>query len=181
MVFGTLVGLELITSIKMRTIVFLLSFVVILGCKSSNSQSAYTADFEINDKEIKELITIADNYIASKSSGFYKVSFSVEYSDYKVLINKEKDKPCYHQFNKYPLKPFLKRKLSNTEIYYYASFLKPKVEIVSECDKDYKVKDFREKEFTLLSVCRTNTENIEVVSGTDVNGLFEKTKRKHCN
>ena len=164
----------------MRVVLFLF-LVFLVGCKSSHQQITHNINSEINDEEIKELIAIADNYITRNTSGFYIVSFSVEYSDYKILINREKERPCYHNVDKYPLKPFLKKRLSGTEIYYYASFLKSKFKIMPECDKNFKVTDFGEKKFTLLSVCGSNMENIKVISGVDVDRLFKETKRKFCN
>lgn len=161
-------------------IVLLIFFI---GCKSSKNQSIYNVvNSEINSEEINELITIANkNITKSKLTGFYKVFFSVEYSDYKILINREQNRPCYHKVEKYPLKPFFKSEKSNIKIYYYSSFLKAKTEIITKCDKDYKVTSFREKSFTLLSICKSNMKNMNVAKGVDVNELFKETERTLCN
>ncbi len=164
----------------MRVVLFLF-FIIFIGCKSSSQQGVHNINSEINSKEIKELITIANKHIANKLPGFYKVFFSVEYSDYKILINREEIQPCYHKVENYPLKPFFKTEKSNFKIYYYASFLKSKTDIITECDKDYKVTSFREKSFTLLSVCKSNMKNIAVANGVNVDKLFKETKRMLCD
>ena len=99
----------------------------------------------------------------------------------KAYNNREQNRPCYHKVEKYPLKPFLKSEKPDIKIYYYASFLKPKTEIITRCDKDYKVTSFREKSFTLLSICKSNIKNINVAKGVDVNELFKETKRTLCD